>query len=55
MFSTLYCWTSGILDYIGTEQLHLAITCGIDFIYAWVQQKSELKATFVLTVERHKL
>lgn len=50
MSSILRCWTSDILDYIGTEQLHLAITCGIDFIYAWVQQKSELKAAFGLRV-----
>lgn len=52
--SILHCWTSGILDYTGTEQLHLTITCGTEFIYAWVLQKSELKATFGIGMQRHK-
>lgn len=33
---------------------HLALACGIDVICVWVQQESELRATFALIVERHQ-
>lgn len=51
MSSTLDCWTSGILGHVGTEQLHFAISCYIEFICAQVQQKSELKASFGMRLE----